>query len=119
DSWDTALDYVVRRMRQLRDAVKPIGILGSARATNEENYLAGRLARVGLQTNHIDFCYHPLCRPLMEGVEDVAAEASHTIRLKDIESSDTIVLLEGDLAKTHPRAAAGVLKALASGARLI
>lgn len=118
-SWDAALDEVVSRIRSLVKAGKPVGVLGSARATNEENYLAGRLARVVLQTNHVDFCSHSLCRPLIEGVEDVTAKSFHTIALTDIQSSDTIVLVEGDLAKTHPRAAASVLKALEKGARLI
>jgi predicted molibdopterin-dependent oxidoreductase YjgC len=55
----------------------------------------------------------------MAGVEDVTGEPSHAIRLADIETSDTVVLVEGDLARTHPRAAASVLKALGRGARLI
>ena len=119
ESWAAALDHVASRMRDLMSAGKPVGVLGSARATNEENYLAGRLARAGLQTNHVDFSHHSLCRPLLAGVEDVAGESAHAIRLTDIEASDTIVLVEGDLAKTHPRAASSVLKAVGRGSRLI
>ncbi len=118
-SWDTALDYTEQRIRNLMETGKPVGVLGSARATNEENYLAGRLARAGLQTNHVDFCSHALCRPVIAGFEDVIGGPAHSIRLTDIESSDTIVLIEGDLAETHPRAASSVLKALERGARLI
>lgn len=118
-SWNAALDHVRGRLRSLMDAGKPIGVLGSPRATNEENYLAGRLARAGLKTNHVDFCYQSLCRPLLAGTEDVTGDSFHSTRLTDIESSDTIVLLEGDLASTHPRAASLVMKALERGARLI
>ncbi len=118
-SWDAALVHITGRLQDLIQAGKPIGVLGSPRATNEENYLAVRLARAGLGTNHLDFCYHSLCRPLLAGIEDVTGDSSHSIRLADIESSNTIVLVEGDLAKTHARAASSVLKALASGARLI
>jgi predicted molibdopterin-dependent oxidoreductase YjgC len=118
-SWDAALDHIAGRLQDLIQAGKPIGVLGSPRATNEENYLAVRLARAGLGTNHLDFCYHSLCRPLLAGIEDVTGDSSHSIGLADIESSNTIVLVEGDLAKTHARAASSVLKALASGARLI
>lgn len=119
ESWTAALDYVASRMRDLIGAGKPVGVLGSPRATNEENYLAGRLARAGLQTNCVDFSHHTLCGPLMAGVQDVTGEPFHSTRLTDIETSDAIVLLEGDLARTHPRAAASVLKALDKGARLI
>jgi len=31
-------------------------VLGSARCTNEENYLLQRLTRAGLNTNSIDHC---------------------------------------------------------------
>ncbi len=118
-SWAATFHYVDSRMREMLDAGKPVGVLGSPRATNEENYLAGRLARAGFETNNVDFCYHSLCRPLMEGLEAVTGESFHNIRLADIDSSDTIVLVEGDLANTHPRVASSVLQALGRGARLI
>jgi predicted molibdopterin-dependent oxidoreductase YjgC len=118
-SWAEALDHVTGRIKDLIDAGKSVGILGSPRATNEENYLAGKLARAGLETNNVDFSYHSVCRPLIAGLEEVTGEYAYSISLNDIESSDTILLIEGDLAKTHPRAAFSVMKALEKGARLI
>ena len=118
-SWDEALDHVVGRLKELMNAGKPVGVLGSSRATNEENYLAGRLARAGLQTNNVDFSYHPICRPLLAGLEEVGGKHAPSIRLNDIASSQVILLTEGNLAETHPRAASSVLKALEKGAHLI
>jgi len=118
-SWVEALDHVAGRIRNLIDTGKSVGILGSPRATNEENYLAGKLARAGFQTNNVDFCFHSLCRPLFEGFEEVSGQYSPCMRLNDIESCQTILLLEGDLAKTHPQAASSVMRALESGAHLI
>ena len=118
-SWNIALSHVAEQLQGLMHAGRPVGVLGSARATNEENYLAGRLARAGLHTNHIDFSYHTLCRPFLAGFEDVIGECFHSVQLADVESADAILLVEGDLAKTHARAAASVLKALEKGAHLI
>ncbi|MGB9072492.1 MAG: molybdopterin-dependent oxidoreductase [Terriglobales bacterium] len=118
-SWDEALDHVAARLKELMNAGKPVGVLGSSRATNEENYLAGRLARAGLQTNNVDFSYHPICRPLLTGLEDVCGKHAPSIRLHDIASSQVILLTEGNLAETHPRAASSVLKAMEKGAHLI
>jgi len=118
-SWDEALDHVADRLKELMNAGKPVGVLGSSRATNEENYLAGRLARAGLQTNNVDFSYHPICRPLLAGLEEVCGKHAPSIRLNDIASSHVILLTEGNLAETHPRAASSVLKAVEKGARLI
>jgi len=118
-SWVETLDHVAGRIKELIEAGKSVGVLGSARATNEENYLAGKLARAGLQTNNLDFSYHSICGPLFTGLEEVCGEYTPSISLNDIESSQTILLIEGDLAKTHPRAASSVMKAVDKGARLI
>ena len=118
-SWVEALDYVTGRIKDLIAAGKSIGVLGSPRASNEENFLAGKLARAGFQTNNVDFCFHSICRPLFAGLEDVCGEYAPSISLDDIEASQTILLIEGDLAQTHPRAAFSVMKAVERGAHLI
>jgi predicted molibdopterin-dependent oxidoreductase YjgC len=118
-SWAEALDHVAGRIKELIEAGKPVGVLGSARATNEENYLAGKLARAGFHTNHLDFSYHSICGPLLKGLEEVCGECPPSISLNDVESSQTILLIEGDLAKTHPRAASAVMAAVEKGAHLI
>src|SRR5581483_8609394 len=43
-SWAAALDNIAERLRSLTLQGKAVGVLGSPRATNEENYLAARLA---------------------------------------------------------------------------
>ncbi len=118
-SWDAALDHITVRLQELMSAGKPVGVLGSARATNEENYLLGKLARAGLGANHVDFSYHPNCDSLLAGIEGVCGGRNPSLCLHDIASSHVILLTEGNLAETHPRAASVVLEALDNGARLI
>jgi len=57
-SWDEALDLVAQKLSQIKAESGPdaIGILSSARITNEENYLAQKFARAGIGTNNIDHC---------------------------------------------------------------
>jgi predicted molibdopterin-dependent oxidoreductase YjgC len=57
-SWDEALTLVAERLLAVKEAhsAMAIGVLGSARCTNEENYLLQRLTRAGLNTNSIDHC---------------------------------------------------------------
>jgi predicted molibdopterin-dependent oxidoreductase YjgC len=57
-SWDEALGRVAQRLTAIRDAhgADSIGVLTSARVTNEDNYLAMKLARAVLKTNNIDHC---------------------------------------------------------------
>jgi hypothetical protein len=55
-SWNEARAFVAGRLRDLIDRYGPdsIGVLGSARATNGDNYLAQELARAVIGTNNID-----------------------------------------------------------------
>jgi len=56
--WDTALDITARRLGEVRrqHGADSIGVLTSAKCTNEENYLMNKLARQVIGTNNIDHC---------------------------------------------------------------
>ncbi|MEW6365829.1 MAG: molybdopterin-dependent oxidoreductase [Acidobacteriota bacterium] len=118
-SWSAAMDMLASEIGRLMHEGKAIGVLGSPRATNEENYLAGKLARAALGTSHLDFCLHSSFRPLMAGLEDVTGAYCGAASLADVEAADAILLMEGDLARAHPRAAYSVMRAVDRGARLI
>jgi predicted molibdopterin-dependent oxidoreductase YjgC len=57
-TWDEATALVARRLGEIRTAhgADSIGVLISARITNEENYIAQKFTRAVLQTNNIDHC---------------------------------------------------------------
>lgn len=57
-SWDEALDLVANRFKDIRDKDGPdtIGVLTSARVTNEENYIVQKFTRAVLKTNNVDHC---------------------------------------------------------------
>ena len=57
-SWDEALDRVARGLAKVKTEHGPdaIGVLVSAKCTNEENYLLQKMARAGLGTNNVDHC---------------------------------------------------------------
>ncbi len=56
--WDEALDLVANKLKEIRERFgsDSIGFLTSARATNEENYIAQKFTRAVLGTNNIDHC---------------------------------------------------------------
>ena len=57
-SWEEALDVVATRLSAIKKDYGPdsIGVLCSARITNEENYLAQKFTRAVLGTNNVDHC---------------------------------------------------------------
>jgi predicted molibdopterin-dependent oxidoreductase YjgC len=57
-SWDEALDYIAKKLIEIKDKYGPdsIGGLSSARCTNEENYLFQKFMRAAIGTNNVDHC---------------------------------------------------------------
>ena len=56
--WEVALNLTALKLRAARDTFGPdsVGVLTSAKCTNEENYLMNKLARQVIRTNNIDHC---------------------------------------------------------------
>jgi predicted molibdopterin-dependent oxidoreductase YjgC len=57
-TWEEAIDLVAGKLKNIRDTHggDSIGVLTSARITNEENYIAHKFTRAVLKTNNIDHC---------------------------------------------------------------
>ena len=57
-TWDEALGLVAQRLTEIRNqhGSDGIGVLTSARVSNEENYIAQKFTRAVLKTNNIDHC---------------------------------------------------------------
>ena len=57
-SWEEALQAVAEGLKKVKAKYGPeaIGVLVSAKCTNEENYLLQKMARAALRTNNVDHC---------------------------------------------------------------
>jgi len=100
-SWEEALEAVGRRFRDIRetDGGKALGVLGSARTTNEENYLLQKFARVVLQTNNID---HHRTADFPAFAHALAGKANATASMRDVATAPAILLIGSDPTEQHP-----------------
>jgi predicted molibdopterin-dependent oxidoreductase YjgC len=57
-SWDEAMDAAAQGLKKIVDTHGPdaVGILASAKVTNEENFMLNKFARAAIGTNNIDHC---------------------------------------------------------------
>ena len=57
-SWDEALNHIAENLKKIIGESGPdaIGVLSSARITNEENYVVQKFARAVIGTNNVDHC---------------------------------------------------------------
>lgn len=55
-SWDEALDFVAEKLKEIKEKYGPdsIGVLCSARTTNEDTYVAQKFARAVIGTHNVD-----------------------------------------------------------------
>jgi formate dehydrogenase alpha subunit len=119
-SWKEALDLVATKLGEIRArGAGTIGLLGSARATNEENFLLSKLARGTLGTNNVDFCARLEALPQFFDLPQYRHLTSPTATLEHIARADLIVLWQADVAQEHPAAAARVLRAAREGATVL
>jgi predicted molibdopterin-dependent oxidoreductase YjgC len=57
-TWDEALDRAAEGFRRVRDTWGggAVGMFSCSKATNEVNYLAQKMMRIAMGSNHIDSC---------------------------------------------------------------
>jgi predicted molibdopterin-dependent oxidoreductase YjgC len=108
-----------KALGRLREQGKKLGVLVSGRSTNEECYLAVKLARGALGTGHVDAFLRSPYQAFLQGLGETGTAPDLCGALQRLEGSRRILLLEGDLATTHPHVAFSVLRAVRRGARLV
>jgi formate dehydrogenase major subunit len=120
-SWDEAIGTAADQLARALEAGGPaaVGVLGSARVTNEENYLTQKLARAVLGTNNIDCCARVCHAPSAAALGTMLGTGAATSSFADIESAATILVCGTNTTENHPVVGARIKQAALGGARLI
>jgi NADH-quinone oxidoreductase subunit G len=105
-SWEDAIAEIAARLADVRKKHGPsgIGVIGSNRTTNEENYLVGRLARASLGSNNVDHHrtadYAGLVAEVGKaGKKDAAAKFA---TMGDLESAGAFLVIANDPTEENP-----------------
>jgi NADH-quinone oxidoreductase subunit G len=100
-SWEKALEHTGKNLQAIRDhkGGSSIGVIGSNRTTNEENYLLQKFARSVLGTNNID---HHRTADYVSFVRALQGHTDRAASLRDAESAPAILLLGNDPTEQHP-----------------
>lgn len=119
--WDEAIDAAVGGLRAVIERQGPtaVGVLSSARATNEENYLTQKFARVVLGTNNVDCCARVCHAPSAAGLKTVFGTGAATNSFDDIEIARTIMVCGSNTTEAHPVVGARIKQAALHGTHLI
>ena len=94
-SWEQALAHAGTKLREIRESRggSAIGVIGSNRTTNEENYLLQKLARTILGTNNID---HHRTADYTAFARAVSGQKDRAASLRDSMTTAAILVLGND-----------------------
>lgn len=121
-SWDDAIAFTAERLEKIidKDGKHSVAVLGSARATNEENYLAQKFTRVVLGTNNVDCCARVCHTPSAAAMKMMLGTGAATNSFADVELARTILICGANPTENHPIVGERIKQAvLHNGAKLI
>jgi len=104
-TWEEAFELIGKRFREARDeggdheGGSAIGVIGSNRTTNEENYLLSKFARSVLKTNNVDHhrtADYPALAVALHG------KPGKTASMRDVLKAPAILLIGNDPTNQHP-----------------
>ena len=100
-TWEEAFGLVGRRFKEIRDrdGGQAIGVIGSTRTTNEENYLLQKFARVVLGTNNID---HHRTADFPALASALHGKPTLTASMRDVYDAPAILVIGNDPTEQHP-----------------
>ena len=100
-TWEVALETIGRKFREIRDTHggRAIGVVGSPRVTNEENYLLQKFARLGLKTNNID---HHRTADFPAFAAALTGKPDATASMRDVFNAPAVLLIGNDPTEQHP-----------------
>lgn len=118
--WDQAVEIVCENLQQIRerDGSDALGFLGSAKCTNEENYLFQKLARL-LGTDNIDHCARLCHASTLAGLTATLGTGAMTNSFVDLANARCLFIVGSNLSENHPVVCRWILRAKESGAKVI
>src|SRR5271165_2904603 len=100
-TWEEAFELIGKKFTEVRDrdGGAAIGVIGSTRTTNEEDYLLSKFTRVVLKTNNVD--HHrtadfPALAAAVRGKNDATAS------MAEVFTAPAILLIGNDPTEQHP-----------------
>ncbi len=113
--WDLALTIVAEKLATVKreSGANAIGVLSSAKCTNEENYLMQKFARQVIGTNNIDHCARLCHSSSVAGLKMAFGSGAVSNSIKDIvEDSAAVMIIGSNTTEQHPVIAAMIRQAV-------
>ncbi len=120
-SWEEALDIVAKKLTAITDKYgsDSVGVIASAKCTNEDNFVLMKFCRTSLGTNNIDNGGSLYDSATLPGLMESCGLGASTNSLNELEDAEVILAAGTDTTQTHPQVASRITRAVSRGAKLI
>ncbi|RKY09290.1 MAG: formate dehydrogenase subunit alpha [Planctomycetota bacterium] len=120
--WDEAIDYVAKRLNEIKAkyGADSIAGLSSAKCTNEENYVFQKFIRAAVGTNNVDHCARLCHASTVAGLARAFGSGAMTNSIDEIRRAECIFVIGSNTTEAHPVIGLNVKDAVINnGAKLI
>ncbi len=120
-SWEEALDFVARRLSEIRARYGPRALagFGSAKCSNEEAYVFQKMVRACWGTNNVDHCTRLCHASSVAALIECIGSGAVTTTYGDVRNADVALLAGTNTTANHPVAATFFKEAARAGTKLI
>lgn len=114
-SWERALSLAAQRLPRGQE----VGVVGSARCANEDNFLLMKLARCVLGTDNVDFSSRPQRIADLAALRAAFGVAAATNSAPELADAEVITIIGADAVSEVTMIASLIYEAVGRGAKLI
>jgi formate dehydrogenase alpha subunit len=103
--WDTALDIVAKKLVQVKaeSGADAVGVMSSAKCTNEENYLMQKFARQVVGTHNVDHCARLCHASTVAGLAMCFGSGAMSNTMDDVvQHAQAIFIIGSNTTEQHP-----------------
>jgi formate dehydrogenase major subunit len=112
-TWEEVIPLIGEKLSEIKKNFGPdsIGIIGDCTGTNEEAYLAQKLARQVIGTHNVDNCARYCQAPATTGLFRTVGIGGDAGSMEDIFTSDLVITVGSNTAESHPVLAGKIKRA--------
>jgi formate dehydrogenase major subunit len=120
-TWDEALDLAARRFMEIKqhDGTSALAGFGSAKCSNEDNYLFQKMVRAVFGTNNVDHCTRLCHASSVAALMETIGSGAVTNLFGDVLLADAAMVIGSNTPENHPVAATFMKQAAKRGTTLI
>ncbi len=115
--WDEALDRVAAGLNTARDkyGADGLGLLSSAKCTNEDNFVFQKLARAVVGTNNVDHCARLCHASTVVAALAAFGDGAMSNSMSDVDQADVVFVIGSNTTECHPILGRKIKRAVMEG----